>query len=535
MPYTPPLHLLGCRIDQVTEDEGVLRVAAHTMTKHGNCPNCGSKSRSIHSYYTRSISDLPVSERTVHLHLRIKRFRCLASDCRRRTFTEAIPGCLLAYARRTPRLTHALWRIGQVAGGQAGARLATCLRMPTSRHTLLRLLRQQPDAEVENLHIIGVDDWAKRRGQTYGTIVVDLERHRVVDLLPGRDAQTLGNWLARQPDIQIVARDRSLEYAQGITSGAPQATQVADRWHLLKNLSEAVERTLQDLLPVLLKQPVRQVSSETRGRANFPRSQAERAKRQRSRQQRLETYTRIQFLKQRGYGMRRIARILGLSRGTVTRYYKATTFPERTVHYVPSQLDPFLGYLERRVTEGCWNSQQLWREMSALGYPGRPSQVTKWVQWRRRNQPLESAIAGVPEATPLPVALPALPTCLHLLVAQPCSLSGEDQVRLAQLREVAAMQPLYDLVQRFSQMVRLRQPELLDAWLEDCSRSNIAAIQRFAASLKQDHTAVKAALELPWSNGQTEGQVNRLKLLKRQMYGRGHLDLLRLRLRYAWV
>ena len=398
---------------------------------------------------------------------------------------------------------------------------------------LLRLLRQQPFSETEQPHIIGVDDWAKRRGQTYGTIIVDLERHRVVDLLPNREAKTLTTWLSGQPKIGIVARDRSLEYAKGITDGAPQAVQVADRWHLLKNLSEVVERALQDLLPALLKQTPRQMGSSDRPRANFPRSQAESAKRQRSRQQRLETYTRIQFLKQRGYGMRRIARILGLSRGPVTHYYKAETFPERKTHYVPSQLDPYLGYLEQRIAEGCWNSQQLWREICPLGYPGRPSQVTKWVQWRRRNPPTASAGTENSEAAPLPLALPPLPTCLHLLTAQLKRLSSEEQVRLAQLQQIPVLRTVYDLVQAFAQIVRQHQAERLDIWLTDCHGSNIAAFQRFAASLQQDYAAVKAALELPWSNGQTEGQIHRLKMLKRQMYGRAHLDLLRLRLLYA--
>ncbi len=151
----------------------------------------------------------------MQLRLRIKRFRCLFPECRRRTFTEAIPGFLVAYARRTARVTLALWHIGQVAGGQAGARLATCLRMPTTRYTLLRLLLRQPLPEAETLHIIGVDDWAKRRGQTYGTIVVDLERHRVVDLLANREAETLTKWLSGQRNIGIVARDRSVESPRG--------------------------------------------------------------------------------------------------------------------------------------------------------------------------------------------------------------------------------------------------------------------------------------------------------------------------------
>ena len=320
------------------------------------------------------------------------------------------------------RLTHALWHIGQVAGGQAGARLATCLRMPTTRHTLLRLLRQQPVTEGEMLRVIGVDDWAKRRGQTYGTIVVDLERHRVVDLLPNRDAQTVRNWLTGRPSIQIVARDRSLEYTQGITSGAPQAIQVADRWHLLKNLSEAVERTLQDVLPVLLKYTTRQAGSGDRPRANFPRTQAENVKQLRSRQQRLETYSRIQVLKQHGYGIRRIARILGLSRGVVTRAYKADTFPERTVRYVPSQLDPYLDYLEQRIAEGCWNSQQLWREIGGRaildGPPGH--KVDAMATPKPAVGFTKVAETG---AAPLPVA------CQHCRPVCTCLLPNQTAVR----------------------------------------------------------------------------------------------------------
>lgn len=166
MANTIHLHLPGCRVDSIESCGGELRISAHTKSKHSNCPKCGHRSWSVHSYYTRSINDLPLSEKVVRLRLRIKRFRCLTSDCRRCTFTESIPGCIVAYARRTPRLTHELWHVGQVAGRQAGARLATCLRirMPTTRHTLLRLLRQQPVAEGEMLRIIGVDDWAKRRG-----------------------------------------------------------------------------------------------------------------------------------------------------------------------------------------------------------------------------------------------------------------------------------------------------------------------------------------------------------------------------------
>ena len=533
MPNAVPLYLPSCHIDSVTEDENVLWIVAHTTSSRCNCPNCGSRSYHVHSYYTRSMNDLPLFEKTVRLRLRIKRFRCLASGCRRRTFTEVIPGYLLAYARRTPRLTRALWHIGQVAGGQAGARLASCLGMPTTRHTLLRLLRQQPAIEVETLHVIGVDDWAKRRGQTYGTIVVDLERRRVVDLLPNRDATTLGTWLAGQTSIQIVARDRSSEFAQGITSGAPQAVQVADRWHLLKNLSETVERALQDMLPTLRKHAGGVSTPSGHPRPNFPRSQTEKANQQLSRERRLQDYTRVQYLKQRSFGIRRIARLLGLHQVTVSRYFKANQFPERESHYVASQLDSYLDYLEKRVAEGCMNGQQLWREICQLGYPGRPSQVTKWMQLKRRAMSGEAVQVTSPNRLPLPVSLPSPHLCRHVLMSKVDRLSEQDRIVLAQLQQVPVLNQLYVLAQAFVSMVRERQTDRLDPWLTAAGTSNIAACQHFAASIKQDYKAVKAALELPWSNGQTEGQVNRLKMLKRQMYGRANLDLLRIRLLYA--
>lgn len=469
-----------------------------------------------------------MGEQAVLLRIRTKRFRCCNPDCSKSTFVEEIPGVLVKYARQTPRLRQALWHIGQVAGGQGGARLSRHLHMAASRCTLLRILRQEGLPDREAASVIGIDDWAKRKGQRYGTIVVDLERHRVVDLLTDRESDTLTAWLRTQPQVHTVARDRSLQYAQGIKAGAPQAVQVADRWHLLKNLSEMTERVLQELWS-RMKQQISVPSAANVPRDTFPRATTDQERQVSRRAQRLRDYTLIQYLRHQGHGERRIARVLGMSRGKVRHFYHAETFPERKRHYVPSMLDSFLPYMEQRVTEGCLNAQQLWREIRERGYPGSSSQVVKWMARRRhgtqKSQASTSAVA--------PLRLPGLRTCVHLISTAPERLSPEDTFLLDQIRHDALVDTLYQLVQRFRTMICHQQVSLLDAWLEDCSRSTIAGLAQFAASLVQDYAAVRAALELPWSNGQTEGQVHRLKLLKRQMYGRAKLDLLRLRVLYS--
>ena len=438
------------------------------------------------------------------------------------------------YARRTQRLSRALWHLAQISGAKAGSDLAKQLKIVVARDTLLRLLRRDAVFVASQARMIGVDDWAKKRGQDYGSILVDLEAHRVIDLLPNRQADALAAWLSQHPEIQLVTRDRSKEYAYGIQKGAPQAVQVADRWHLLKNISEMSERALLEIYPRLKKQPEIPVISAIPLRDAFPRSQKDLERKVLARQQRLQKYSQIQYLKARGYGQRQIARLLSLSRATVRAYYLAETFPERKVSYRPSQLDPYIPHLQQRWEEGCRKAQILWQEILELGYVGKVKQVMKWMQNQR--QKASSELVKKPEGSldaALPLALPAFKDCLRVLTRVPEKRTEEDTALLGLLRRFRALDDLYQLVQAFIRMVRQQEPDLFDPWLELCSNMPIAACRHFAEGLKQDYDAVQAALILPHSNGQTEGQVNRLKVLKRQMYGRAKLDLLKLRLMYS--
>src|SRR4051794_13536120 len=214
------------------EDPGLLSITAQGTRPGGRCPECGYASRAVHSRYRRPPADLPALGRAVRLALRLRRFYCRNAACPRRTFAEHLPELISPHARRTGRLAEAQARVGAALGGEGSARLLQHLAMPASADTVLRLIRNLPLPEPEPPRVVGVDDWALRKGHTYGTIVVDLDRRRVLDLLPDRTAETLADWLRGQPQIAVVARDRSTEYARGIGLGAPGATQVADRWRV---------------------------------------------------------------------------------------------------------------------------------------------------------------------------------------------------------------------------------------------------------------------------------------------------------------
>ncbi len=225
--------MLGCRVEQVTpETPDLLSIAAHSTKPGSHCPDCGRASRAVHSRYRRKPADLPLLGRRVGVSLRVRRFYCRNAKCARRTFAEPLPGLVAPHARRTCRLATAQCRVGVALGGTAGSRLLHHLAMPASPDTVLRLVHKLPLPAPEPPRVVGVDDWAIRKRCTYGTVVVDLERRRVLDLLPDRTAETLAQWFRSCPAIEAVARDRSTEYVRGISLGAPKAVQVADRWRV---------------------------------------------------------------------------------------------------------------------------------------------------------------------------------------------------------------------------------------------------------------------------------------------------------------
>jgi transposase len=548
----------GCRLKQITrESPGFLSITAKGTRPGGRCPDCGQASRAVHSRYRRRPADLPSLGRAVRVDLHLRRFYCRNAACTRRTFAERLPELIRPHARRTSRLAQAQARVGAALGGEGSARLLQHLAMPASADTVLRLIRRLPLPEPEPPRVVGVDDWALRKGRTYGTIVVDLDRRRVLDLLPDRTAETLADWLRRQPQIAVVARDRSTEYARGIGLGAPGATQVADRWHVLVNLRQAVERWLagaQARLRRLPPGPSMPADTQPARRTKaFARTRAERAARVGRRERWVALYQEVRRRHAAGEALQAISRAMNLAVGTVRKYASAESFPVPEGRPLRrSILDPYLAHLQARLAEGCENALALWRELRAAGFPGTAKQVQRWVaehrtapapstphQWRTK------APAHTPMSAPHSCA-PALPSpsqLAWLLVQPPSALSGPDAALVARVEQDPTAARVAGLARRLTALVRgcgvnpKVDPEAarmaLNAWLADARTSGIRALETFAAGLEQDGAAIRAALVRPWSSGQAEGQITRLKLIKRQMYGRASFDLLRRRVLLA--
>jgi transposase len=413
-----------------------------------------------------------------------------------------------------------------------------CFQIQTSGDTLIRVLRRTPLLPPESARVLGIDDWALKKGRDYGTLVVDLERHQVVDVLLERTANVVRDWLQTQPQVQLITRDRSTEYANGIQAGAPQALAVADRWHLLLNLRQMLQRWLTSVRPqlerLLVAAEVRPLLSSRRGA--FRRTQAEENARQARQERREERYATIQRLRQAGHNIGQIARLLHLHPQTVRNSFYATTCPQYKRGQRKSILDPFLPDLERRHAEGCENALLLWREIRQQGFPGTERQVLRWLH-RRRTQVApstpncyrDSLLSPEPEQ---PVCLPSAGEIAWMLVQVPETQSDQQRLLLQHLLQDRDVANAYSLAQQFVLMVKQRLAPQLDAWLADTAATSVVPLRNFALGIQQDYAAVRAALDTPWSNGQTEGQVNRLKFIKRQMYGRAKLDLLRLRVLY---
>lgn len=535
--------LPGFKIDEICEEQNCLCIQAQCLTQIAPCPSCQHNSNRIHSYYHRTLKDLPIADHPVQLHLTVQRFRCLNQACARKTFAESLTGLALKHAQRTQRFTSASTALGMTLGGEAGTRTAQKLHLPVSSDTLLRLLRHTPlETQDKALRVIGIDDWAFKRSASYGTLIVDLEQHRPVELLSDRTAETVAAWLKRHPEIQIVTRDRSTEYARGINIGAPQAQQVADRWHLLKNMTDLLERILAPLrseLSRLLTPPAD--PTEPIVRRIEKRSKNERLLRKARRDKRIARYEQVRALAARGIKIKRIAQQLKMSRMTVRQFVKSDTYPERAPRFCKGRLTPFESHLRQRWIEGCRNALQLWREVCAKGYRGTRRQVTKWVCLRREEPKRYSHMSRratapiVPSPTlsntngVVPVSVPSAKRLAWVVVKDPEKLAESENAMLRQLLQHPAVAKCHALGQQFTEMVRRKLPKKLAAWLKACRDSGLPEFASFADGLQNDLSAIRAALALEWSNGQLEGQVNRLKLIKRQMYGRANFDLLRIR------
>lgn len=586
-------------IEDLQNNNECLRVYLTQKRRKASCPRCGKTSRSVHSRYIRTLAHVPITLTRVELCLVVRRFRCGNPSCEQRIFAERANGLCRTYARTTEVNRKSLQRIGAVAGANPGQRLAGAIGIRTSATTLRRRILETPIPDQNPVRVLGVDDWAWRKGLRYGTILCDLESGRIVDLLPDRSAASLEQWLKDHPGPQIINRDRASCYSEGARKGAPNAVQVADRWHLLQNLREALEKLLfryhKELkiacdslcTPVTLAVPdaplqscrMHSVCSTALDQAGAPGgdnpllqvalcarphpgateqsepettketfeeqgisqktknqaapdcpirkpSQAQQNSLQR-REARRQRYDQVLELQQQGRGLRAIARETGLSRATVRRYVASEAFPEMSSRERRGvQLDPYEPFIRQQLALGNKTRKQLLEDLKRFGYTGSISALSRYI-WNRlkiHRKPV------APTANATKLRYPA-PRSVAMTMIRPDDKRTEEEnaflVRLA--HNCPQIATASNLAKGFSEMVRQRLGETFDDWSSAVGHSEIPEILAFAKSLEQDRDAVVAGLTLEWSNGPTEGHVNRLKAIKRQMYGRAGFKMLRAR------
>jgi transposase len=578
----------GMLIDRVQQTDSQLIVTVISTRAEAACPGCGCFSEHVHSQYQRTVNDVPCAGRKVVLRLGVRKFFCLQLCCPRKVFAERFPDLVQPWARVSNRLQEELKAIGLAASAEVSERLAPRLGMKVKAPTLLRYLRTIKDPPKTDVAVLGIDDFAIRRGDTYGTILINIETGKPLDLLPDRTAEAVKPWLASHPEIRVVSRDRASAFADAVSQVLPHATQVADRYHLVQNLRDHLQQFLDrkhTCLPEIEDIPLKAVSVSGPGsggslndqtgmltsNVSEGRSQAERTSQPRelvssevpktgmeqerelssltyaerkkkiSRDKRYARYEQILSLHQVGMGQRAIAREMHMSRRIVHRYLAAEAFPERAPGSGvrprgKSKLDPYLAYLRERWSAGEHSGSHLFCEIKERGYTGSESLLRHLLgEWRtelpskpRQGPPRKQRLAPKPRKRRL-----SSRGASFLMILPPSKLTTTQQQQVEQMNLNEELCAAYLLSQEFVTMLKERQAEALDSWLKRAKACHVTELASFVNGIRRDSAAVRAAFSSQWSNGITEGHVNRLKFLKRQLFGRAHLDLLRVKVLHA--
>ena len=487
------------------------------------CPLCLFCTTKIHSKYIRTIGDLPVSGKIVQLKLHVRKFFCENINCIRKIFTERFKHQLNSYGRRFERLNEQLSSMGLELGGNVAHRISKLSFVKISASTILRLIVKCPIPAIKLPKIIGVDDWAFKKRLKYGTIIVDLETNEVIDLLPDREAVTLTNWLKAHSSVETVSRDRSSTYASGITQASDKIIQIADRWHILKNLTEGFERFLNTQRGSLRDISVELSQQQHESENIVPVPPVISKKDTSITGKYYDNFLKTKALQHDGVSKRKIAKMLKMSRNTINRYWNRTSFLPKVSHKKSNILD-FEDYLIKRWQQGEQNVKNLFEEIKEQGFKNDIKIVYELVrQYPKTNfEPIPNAVK------------------IKYYSSQQLSIwlstfrkDWSEEWPQAYLEKLLKDNPIINKVRKvildFRRLMKEKEGDKLAAWCDEVINDDDENIKGFAKGILNDFQAVYQGFISSWSNGPVEGQVNRLKNIKRQTYGRASFELLRKR------
>jgi transposase len=524
-------HLAAVIVEEAEISGDCLWLHARVRADSACCPQCGCCSGKVHSAYQRRLADDAIGGHRVRIRLRTRRFFCGNADCPVRTFAEQVDGLTWRRSRRTPPLARTLTSIALALAGRAGAKLAGAIGLTAGRSSMLRLVIAQPDPEAGTVTILGVDDFAFRRGRDYGTILVNVETGKPVDVLRDREADTLANWLKDHPGTAVICRDRAGAYADGARQGAPGAIQVADRWHIWHNLCEHTGKAAakhRSCLQEPCTEPEQQDADEEQDTPDLQQAAiaaaAKRAEESALAVRTRERYDLVQGLKAQGKGIKPIMRETCLAKETVRRFYYAETVDELLAKVKdgrPSILDEHKPYLHQRWNDGITNVVQLHAELKERGYKGGYGTIRDYMLPFREAGAAPPAVPGPPKARDL----------ASWILTHPDNLKDEEKGKLAQARErCPQLDALAGHVAEFAKILTGRHGGHLDDWIATVEADDQPDLHSFVRGIKHDYDAVLNGLTMAWNSGVVEGNVNRTKMIKRQMYGRATFPLLRKRI-----
>lgn len=527
------------KLQEIDYSGDLIRIYASIKSHRSKCPLCGRYSKRVHDYYYRTITDLPVFQNKTVILLRTRKFICGSKNCHRKVFSEQTPD-IIRYSRRTGRVSRILETFAIELTGRLGSILTEQLHISVSSSTITRIAHGRQLMEITQPRVLGVDDWAYRKGVSYGTILIDMETSRPIELLPSRDGQVLKDWLLKYNDVRIITRDRASSYALAINEACPNAVQVADRFHLLMNLSDALDtyfKSVSGKIRSLIASKSKEfLNLQDNGKVKefkdiSPQEiQIAQPSEECRVDQRLEIFNKVKELQVKEIPVLRISKDLGINRKTVQAYFLQETLAPRT-HPKSSNIELFTDHIVARLSIDGYIVNDIIKEITGFGYNGSRSQAYNNINSIKKKHGIKTSGFSQIQCTRIPFVKPLSSRKLAKHIGSHLTdiTDHNDRHYLQTLLDnIIELRIVRKLVQIFKEMLA-RGLGNIRRWIDFIIRSKrkLSGLKTFARGMLRDIEAVENGINMHWSNGAVEGHVNRIKSIKRQMYDRASFELLR--------
>ena len=501
--------------------QGAVFIHAVTSKSHSCCPSCFRKSKKIHSYKNRKIRDLPIGIFSGIINLKFRKFHCTNPDCKQKIFTERLDE-IPSYSRYSGRIRQIISSIAIETSANKTRHICKQLHIPVSSSSVLRMVHSLKIDTKSPVTVLGIDDWAIRKGMNYGTILIDMETNAVIDLLQGRDGAELKPFLSNHPEIKHVCRDRSSSYATAVKEILPDAVQVADRFHLVKNVSDCIYEVLKSNYKIIRKVFEPEQNSKTQSLArNMSDSKPEKSKPREDYY--AEIFLKVKEMRSKKKGYKTIAKQLKISRNTAKRYDFRDSPVVKSCSY-QNNYHLYMDQIQKMYADGCRNSL-IFKEIKKQGFSGSSTSLNLFINKNLGPKPKSNntSYAG----NNFSLSARKISIFLGMKNFKRIKSDLERELMRQLLRKSSLVRKLRKVYIRFKEILKKASANRLQEWLHQVISLDIKQMSRLANGIKQDIDAVSNAISSSWSSGRVEGKINKLKTLKRQMYGRASLDLLR--------